>query len=569
MNRAAKWLRKCQDSHHCNTPAPNKGATPRWPRRLLKLCRDSDAVTLTLTKEDFNPPYATLSYCWGPNGLPDTAKLITNNISARQAHIDGKPLPRTFQDAIRVCHQLEIHYLWIDALCIIQDSKDDWQSEGSNMGSIYRNSTITIAADSSDDADGGLFFHLDRGNLEVQLTVGLSDGNDVQLVLHPMNVTSLKPKTSVLKTRAWCFQERVLSPRILHFFDSGVLFECRQEYSMYNDPLLSAPAGSISRTGSRVGKGLGRSYEEYLSFLQDELMIDYHSNHPSMADHELRFYQAVTKDFADSLSNHILLRPWFRTVLKDYTTRRLTFESDKLLAISSVAREIQHQTGATYLAGLWAEAIAYSLAWESSDGSVVSNDDDTKDKMPVKRPTWSWISSDAGCTWPIYESGFEWWYPHLHQTFEPHIALLSHKIELMSSDPYGQVSGGRLEVRGKAFRGTSTPSGKPGVNGTFDMCVITWTGERLGFLNVCTSFGNEDDVEIFEWRPEMLKDYLCLLLCSKGTERFFLELEKVEEPNVYERRNMFVVDHKTGGSFAYEEFMEFLEYGEERTLVLV
>jgi len=569
MNRAAKWLCKCQDTHHCNISAPHNETAPRWPRRLLELCRDSETVTLILTKEGFNPPYATLSYCWGPNGLPHTAKTTVNNISARQAHIDERSLPRTFQDAIRVCHQLEIQYLWIDALCIVQDSKADWQSEGSNMGSIYRNSTITIAADSSEDAEGGLFYHLDSSDLEVKFTVRLSDGSDAKLTLHPTSITSLKPKISILKTRAWCFQERVLSPRILHFFDCGVLFECRQGYYLYNDPRLSAPAGSISPTGSRIGKGLGCSSEEYLSFLQDELMIDYHGTYPPMADHELRFYQAATKGFANALSPYVLLRPWFHTVLKDYTTRRLTFESDKLMAISSVAREIQHQTGATYLAGLWAEAIAYGLAWESSGGHVVSNDNDTPDMESAKRPSWSWISSDAGCNWPIYESGFEWWYPHLHQTFKSHIALLSHQVELISPDPFGQVSGGRLEVRGKAFRGSYIPSGKPGTSGTFDIYINLWTGEFLGFLGVCTSFGNEDDVRIVQWESAMPMNRLCLLLCSKGTERFFLELKKVEEPNVYERKDMFVVDHKAGGSFAYEEFMEFVEYGEEYNLILV
>jgi hypothetical protein len=145
-----------------------------------------------------------------------------------------------------------------------------------------------------------------------------------------------------------------------------------------------------------------------LSFLQDELVIDYHSNFPSMTEHELRFYQTATKEFADSVSPHVLLRPWFQTVLKDYTTRRFTFESDKLVAISNVAREIQHQTGATYLAGLWAEALAYNLAWEPPGGHVVSNEKDAADMESVKCPNWSWISSDAGCNWPIYESGFEW-----------------------------------------------------------------------------------------------------------------------------------------------------------------
>jgi hypothetical protein len=225
----------------------------------LELCRDSEAVTavnLILTQEDFHPPYATLSYCWGPNGLPHTAKTTVNNISARQAHIDEKSLPRKFQDSLRICHQLDIQYPWIDALCIVQDSKVNWQSEISNKGSIFRNSTIMVAAESSENADSGLFYQVDSSDLEVKLKVPLLDGSDAELMLHPASITSLKPKNSILKTRAWCLQERILSSRILHFFSCGVLFECRQGYYLDNYPRLGASAGSISRKGAEMEKDL-------------------------------------------------------------------------------------------------------------------------------------------------------------------------------------------------------------------------------------------------------------------------------------------------------------------------
>jgi hypothetical protein len=101
------------------------------------------------------------------------------------------------------------------------------------------------------------------------------------------------------------------------------------------------------------------------------------------------------------------------------------------------------------------------------------------------------------------------------------------------------------------------------------MYINLWTGEFIGFFGVCTSFGNEDDIRIVQWESGMPMKRVCLLLCSKGTARFFLELNKVEEPNVYERRDMFVVDHKAEDSFARLGLMDFVDYADEHHLVLV
>lgn len=55
-------------------------------------------------------------------------------------------LPPLFQDAIIITRQLGLRYLWIDSLCIIQDSLRDWETEAAKMASIYQNSYVTISA---------------------------------------------------------------------------------------------------------------------------------------------------------------------------------------------------------------------------------------------------------------------------------------------------------------------------------------------------------------------------------------------------------------------------------------
>jgi hypothetical protein len=90
--------------------------------------------------------YAALSHCWGSNLTYKTSK---DTLGSRKKAIVWSDLPATFQDAITICHELDVQYMWIDSLCIIQDSDEDWEEESAKMGTIYENAWITIAATSS------------------------------------------------------------------------------------------------------------------------------------------------------------------------------------------------------------------------------------------------------------------------------------------------------------------------------------------------------------------------------------------------------------------------------------
>jgi hypothetical protein len=100
------------------------------------------------------PPYATLSYCSGNLGFIKTSQT---NLREFLVKIPYHRLPQTFKDAIRVAQALKIDYIWIDSLCIIQDSDIDWRRESSRMSEVYGNSYINIAASSATDPDQGCF----------------------------------------------------------------------------------------------------------------------------------------------------------------------------------------------------------------------------------------------------------------------------------------------------------------------------------------------------------------------------------------------------------------------------
>ncbi|KAM5372117.1 hypothetical protein ACJZ2D_007650 [Fusarium nematophilum] len=155
---ALLWLTYCRSSHlQCNHP---RLSAKGWhPTRLLDVGEEGcTAWRLCVTSEDaISPPsasYLTLSYRWGPN--PRIRLLSSNVASLRQ----GRPiddLPVLFRDIIDVARWFSIRYVWIDALCIIQDSKEDWEREAPTMQHVYSNSACTLAASGSESPDDGLF----------------------------------------------------------------------------------------------------------------------------------------------------------------------------------------------------------------------------------------------------------------------------------------------------------------------------------------------------------------------------------------------------------------------------
>lgn len=157
---------------------------------------------------------------------------------------------RTHLDAIEITKALGHQYLWIDAICIIQDDDEDWARESGNMGTIYRDAALTIAAAQSPDADGGIL--LDRPTLLTKvygMTITSRDPNSDQTrhsVLCHSPVLDHKKWSNgfgkqahkidpeiltdlALEDRAWCLQERVLSTRIVHFARDEFFWECEEE----------------------------------------------------------------------------------------------------------------------------------------------------------------------------------------------------------------------------------------------------------------------------------------------------------------------------------------------------
>jgi hypothetical protein len=152
MHLAKYWLAKCYYEHE----ACRKLRTLVMPKRLIYVgAGEEDSVHLTKPDVDHVLHYVTLSHCWG-DGRSIRA-LLSSNEEEYMKSIVIENLASTFRDAITVTRKLGLRHLWIDCLCIMQDSQDEKTSEISRMGSIYQNSYCTIVASGSANPDGSCF----------------------------------------------------------------------------------------------------------------------------------------------------------------------------------------------------------------------------------------------------------------------------------------------------------------------------------------------------------------------------------------------------------------------------
>jgi hypothetical protein len=234
------WLEDCDENHPgCRSPSVSL-----WkPNRLLDLGNDEhQSIRLVVSEKHFESNaslsqvspsrqntesrYMTISHCWGTS---DILRLLSSNAVFFQQSILLDALPETFKDAISITRRLGIRYLWIDSLCIIQDSIEDWRKEASAMGDVYKNSFLNIAATGSKESSEG-YFHKRSYDfiepIEVSPTWKKSTKGPY-LWLHNIGLVRYVLNMSPLLQRGWVLQERLLSPRVLHFGKDELFWECQ------------------------------------------------------------------------------------------------------------------------------------------------------------------------------------------------------------------------------------------------------------------------------------------------------------------------------------------------------
>ncbi|KAH7147852.1 hypothetical protein DER46DRAFT_629895 [Fusarium sp. MPI-SDFR-AT-0072] len=203
-----EWLDRCEKHHK---DCKHKKTSAWKPTRLLYVCNTQPALQFRLVESQDIPDgaeYLTLSHF---PGAGSTLQLTRSNIEAFKSSIPIDELSRVFIDACNTAIRLSHEYLWVNALCIIQDDPADWQHEVGCMASTYGNSWLNISADGDDEAGHGLFCPSDKR---------------AGRPWYPYHNWWERISDSELNRGVWALQERVLSPRVLHLGLEQVALEC-------------------------------------------------------------------------------------------------------------------------------------------------------------------------------------------------------------------------------------------------------------------------------------------------------------------------------------------------------
>ncbi|KAH7397108.1 heterokaryon incompatibility protein-domain-containing protein, partial [Pyrenochaeta sp. MPI-SDFR-AT-0127] len=280
------------------------------PSRLLQI--NEDATSIRLIDTCGNPfSYVALSYCWGKDDGGDW-KTTTHTLRSHTQHgLASKYLPLTLQHSLTITRRLGFSYIWIDALCIIQDSSEDWAREATKMAGVYFGSVLTIAASAAHSWSDGCFNQhstriIERGLYSdswVVVESELSTGQSSRFLVHD----------SPLAKRGWTFQEHRLPRRTLYYTAEQLFWECQHcRRSEDNFP---------------IQQNLGK--------------------------HPILDTKRLTSDGVATL--------WYLGVVEDYSRRALTFSKDRLVAVSALAKATYFRRPQPYIAGLWRDSMMDGL----------------------------------------------------------------------------------------------------------------------------------------------------------------------------------------------------------------
>ena len=391
---ARKWLQECLDKHEsCRQRLA-------MPTRVVQLLLKRGQIRVRDTSDSPPQPYAALSYCWGAIHQ-NRLRATRDTLPEMRRGVDVTRLPQTLQDAIRVAGDLGFEYLWVDALCIVQDDDEEKASEMARMSEVYEGATLTISASRAAHCDGGLLHRRDLKAHYVELyELPWGDGErslGTETVLCS-EIGYFRCESDPIDLRAWTLQEHRLSRRLLRFGSSQLVWRCMVTTLVDGGPAELSPSSSAVSYPSPI-------------------------EHPS---------------------------DW-KNIVERYTSRHISMWQDRLPAIAALAEKYRrYGLGFSrpngYLAGLWREHLHSMLLWYIPTAEQRVTCLPPADRGFVS-PTWSWHLASGGVkyteTWRMNFS------LHVHAA---DVALVS------PGAPFGMVTEGRIVAEGLLWKVSWTGS---------------------------------------------------------------------------------------------------------------
>jgi hypothetical protein len=353
-------------------------------------------------------PYAALSYCWGGE---QRQVLCRTTFKSWLSEVPYAQLPQTIKDALRVIQEIGLQYLWVDALCIIQDDLQDKHEQIARMAEIYEQAYVTISSARARTAEEG-FLHSIRENLDLsqmgfKLPFRCSNGE-----LGSVTLRTIKPGgigwNEPLDKRGWTLQETLLFSRLLEYGTSQVRWRCRSKANL----------------------------PEYVD---------------GWTSGKLRSWNPDINWAATASGISLPVQKW-KHLVSEYSTRDLKESGDKLLALSAVARKPSQLTGDEYVAGLWRRSLGELLLWHCYSNSVGFSA--CRYPREYRAPSWSWAAIDGTVFWQTY------------RRFEADVVDIWLET-VPPNDLYGVITAASLTISGRCYYAVVTETSeifRPGLN---------------------------------------------------------------------------------------------------------
>lgn len=418
---------ECLHSHSlCQSQS---GRRKSLPTRVLDVGRaGSSGNPYLILTEGITGTWSALSYCWGGNS---SFVLRTDNIDKfRSGFYQIEDYPKTFRDAIMITRSLHISFIWIDALCILQDYSEDWAVEAGRMQDVYAGAIITLCASNSTRSSEGMLgarqtpadicpipWGTERSTGEV--TVFLRSGShfwDANMRGEPLN------------RRGWTLQESLLSPRELSYGKQQTAWECQQ--------IRTSESGRPILPGERFRKK---------DMIQTLIT--------GKRDYRQRITQSLTRlslrimpvkfslvPLAWEQHHDAMYTRWF-AVTQEFTSRSLTYPSDTFPALSGLAKVFQSFLNDQYCAGLWKNDMVRGLMWARPSARGTSTQT-PRPALDYRIPSWSWASISGGPIYNAITNEEKWSTRYITELAR----VVSVVIKPRFSDPYGQISDGFLTL---------------------------------------------------------------------------------------------------------------------------
>lgn len=519
------WVQHCKAHHKlCNKIEKSRS---NWnPTRVLDVgVLDFDPIVRLFSPPSEKPiTYNTLSHRWGTSKF---LSLLLNNQRDLEHGVPLRNLKQTFQDAVLITRRLGVRYLWIDCLCIIQDSKEDWRVESARMGEVYKYGHCNIAAaKSTDDVDEGCYVKRDPLRIKpliIETTIRKWYENTAEPTQYCINRLLRDCEyvdTASLNLRGWVLQERVMSPRTLHFGPTQIVFECCESKASETWP----GAVAIDLPSDRAGLKVQQAKMER----SKSMGID-RSSYPTKNSFK----------YPDGFE-------YWENVVQYYSDTNVTIGTDRLVAVSGIMKSIQPKIGAEYIAGLWNYQVEYQLLWKAVHSGQCTR------PAEYVAPTWSWASVQGqveGLTqqWTIL--------PHSHL-----VTVVEVRVQPVA-DAFGQVlKGGFIKLRGQLTTGYAGRK----ENSERKSSGFRWVGDLT--MNFDTS-ENISKKEIY-WLPilslhPVSRRHKVLGHSNQGYGLMLLPSDK--RHGVFTRCGIYMASFDNGGRRKMEKALEKFEFEAEKS----